>query len=202
MTCPTSRPDVAFFLILSMITFLREKKVRSFSCGRQRGPYVLLSCWTAGCPGRPTVHSSQSCPTVWTVRGITYTGGSPAGGRGGRESGSGPEQVGGRRAEVRGQPRGGPERPKGGAPGEPKGGREEPREGAQGEPKERSRGTEGRELKRGKWSRGLRWEPAQTGCSQASCLSGQLPCPSRELSCPSQCLSPQPAAEEPIPLDR
>src|ERR1700722_16002837 len=39
MTCPTSRPDVAF-LILSTIT------VRSFSCGCQRGPYVLSSCWT------------------------------------------------------------------------------------------------------------------------------------------------------------
>src|SRR5467141_3447878 len=102
MTCPTSRPDIAFFLILSMITFLREKKVRSFSCGRQRGPYVLSSCWTAGCPGRPTVHSSQSCPTVWTVRDITYTGGSTAGGRGGRGSGTGTERAGGRRAEVRG----------------------------------------------------------------------------------------------------
>jgi len=36
MTYPTSRLDVAF-LILSMLTFLREKKVRSFSCGRQGG---------------------------------------------------------------------------------------------------------------------------------------------------------------------
>jgi hypothetical protein len=34
ITCRTSRPDIAF-LILSMMTFLREKKVRSFSCGFQ-----------------------------------------------------------------------------------------------------------------------------------------------------------------------